>query len=272
MPIKCTLLCQLSTNPSGASVGGPHIAGWSESLYTNVAIDIAKARFQDVCNSRASLLPPSAAIVGQRYQVVGGGSTTALNRFPGTAPVTGIPQKALLCTAQAAGFANVRRFSLRGIPDDWIVEGELKLNAAFNARFANYRASILANGTFVFRARDLTAVEQRIVSIDATGLVKTFAEIGAIAIGDTVILKNVVTTNGISRGGRYRVTAVVNPANSKEFTIAGWALDVVADSGTAARYAIVYPGPITAVDYARAVSRKVGRPFEQYRGRSSRRR
>lgn len=270
--IKCTLLIQLSTNPSGSSSGGPHIAGWSESIYTPQNIDVAKERFSSVCAARAGLLPPSAAVIGQRYQVIGGGSTTALTRYPGTGPACGIPQKSLLCFAEAAGFVNVRRFSLRGVPDDWIVEGEVKPNPSFVARFTAYVNSILRNGTFSFRGRDLAAVAQHVVSIDNTGAVVTFAGIGALAVGDIVQLRRCYSTNGVNVSGRYRVSAVVNPANSSQFTLAGWGNDVVANSGLANRYGVTYPGPITNIERARAVSRKVGRPFEQYRGRSSRRR
>src|SRR5262249_46844528 len=96
MKVKVSMLFSLTTG------GGPgqnlqRVGGWSESVYwEGLTIDALKAALfapaaggvggvQPLCPTRASLLPTSAQLVGQRLQQVDPpGPTTSLgNLFPG---------------------------------------------------------------------------------------------------------------------------------------------------------------------------------------------
>lgn len=267
--IKCTALFNLGTVPADPAAATARIGGWSESWYFDGTPEAARTNFERLCAFRAGLMPTTAAIIGQRYQVIGGGSATASRRFPGAAGIaTDVPQMGLLCTFPGQGVANIRRLTLRGFPDGWVSGGELLPNFDFNAAFTLFALAVTSNA-FRFRGRDLAAPSARIAGIAARVL--TLTDPLVFIVGDYLQLRDVRTTTGRSVSGRYQVEATTGPTNA---TLRGFpATSTVELNGFANKYTIIYPlmQPRPAISFSRIVVKKVGRPFGGYRGRSSKR-
>lgn len=268
--IRCTALFQLATNQGGTARGGPRLGGWSESWYLDVQPEVARTRFANLCSLRAALLPPSAVIVGQRYQLIGGGSSTGAVRFPGTAGAENdVPQMALLMTAAGAGVPNIRRFSLRGWPDAWVIEGELRPVFVALTALTTWQQRVVSD-QFRFRARDLGTTIVKIASISTTGAFVLFEDL-TFNVGDFLQIRRAYDQFGRLVSGRYQVAT---KADARQGTLRLWPPDSsVTNNGTATKYVVSFPLVATnGINISRIVTRKVGRPFEQYRGRSSRRR
>jgi hypothetical protein len=268
MTIKVDLLFHASTNKAGGSADQVRTAGWSEGWYSNLAIDPLKANLDFLCRARASLLTSSAAIIGQRFRVVGGGSSSANKQYPGTQTVLGdLPSMALLCTVQGSGVPNVRRFALRGLADARAVEGEYVPSTQMTAGLTWF-GNLLASDGWRFKARILTNVKGDIDSISTLGVVVMRSAV-TLAVNDKVRFLNVVDDSGASQSGVYLVTAA---PDSFHFTVAGYT-GAAAHKGFARKeqtdYFTIGAGSFTR---GRVITHKVGRGFFQFRGRRSARR
>jgi len=135
--IKCTSLF------SYQSQNGRH-AGWSETWYIDANFTLAREAMSGVQNSRAGMMPSTVEITGQRYtqlfdlQGTSGKSLATSDRFPGGARglIQDVPQMALLCSAQAVGTNNVKRYTLRGMPDTVMVGGDFNSNDLIDRNLA----------------------------------------------------------------------------------------------------------------------------------------
>lgn len=270
---KCTFLLTLNTNTTGASLS-TRVGGWSESWYSDRAgVDNLPRDFNRLGRLRAALLPTGARIAGQRYQQVSpkGSSSTGAIVFPGTAGIAcDVPSMALFYRARGQGVLNQRPLYIRGIPDARVVEGEYSpsdtytrsLTAFFNA-LAEWR----------FRGRSLVADAVPFLNItqSAPGVgsyVTTVAQTWAV---DNIVTVSGVLVDGRKVEGQFRVATVVTPQTG---TFALW----TAGSGTGGKgffrstlYPLVEPSSLDP-NSGRVVTKKVGRPFGQYRGRASTRR
>jgi hypothetical protein len=279
--IKCTALFQLSTNVDFPNASSRRIGGWSESWYfpgtsvTNAAFlfqgapSVAGLAIPGWCSYRAAILPTGAAIVGQRYQQVNptGATQTTGQMFPGSSGLTAdIPQQAVLIYCPAAGANNIRRSTLRGIPDSAIVEGEYVALAGLNNAILNW-FSFLSN--FQFRVRDLSQPTFTILNITAAGLV-TCETPHTIAQGAMVRILRTKTADGDLVGGRFQV-ATIGPLGN-QLTLTNWTPAEATTGGRIRVDAIAFPFVnAAACQIGRAVTRRVGRPFTSYRGRRARR-
>lgn len=281
MPVKCTAFFQLATNVDFPNLPARRIGGWSESWYFSGSTIASAIPFwvgqafglglqsAGWCGYRAAMLPGGCTIVGQRYQVVnptGPAQSTGL-LFPGTAgEQADIPQQAVLIYCPGAGTNNVRRSTLRGVPDPRIVEGEFQPAPYFTTAINTF-FSFLAN--FQFRCRDLSQPTFTILSITAAGLVTTETP-HTITQGQMVRVLRTKTADGDLVGGRFQV-ASIGP-NNNQLTLTAWT-PAEATSGGKIRIDAIAFVTVNASQcvLGRAVTRRVGRPFGQYRGRRSRR-
>lgn len=265
---KTTMLIQGSTNSLGRSEGGPRVGGWSESWYLDGSIDNVRPTFEALCQIRATLLTSPFAVIGQRYQLIGGGSSTAAKHFPGSmGTANDVPQMGLLCRLPAVGVANIRPFTFRGVGDDQVEQGEKSLTFLFQ-RSLNTFFRELARFQFRMRGRDLAAPSVRVASV--INRVATFSDPLAFVVGDYIQLRDCYTSTGRLVSGRYQVEATTGNTNA---TLRGFPSTSSVDlSGFASKYSIIYPliAPPPAPSVVRIVVKKVGRPFDLYRGRSSR--
>lgn len=276
---KVVLLFQDST---GAGAGGPtpaqHLGGWSESFISK-ASDITSLNLflyepgvwgAGLCPARASLLPFSASIVGQRISIIlpkTGSSQTRGRTFPGL-PLykTDVPQMALQCTVPAVGAVNVRRFSIRCIPDFQVDYGEFSPDFPYDTFLKTYFNELKQ---WSFTGQDFTQTVYQVADIDANGLLSTVGN-NTIQIGDTVAVQGFKIAFPPTIVSFKRTVTAVGPTANK-FTLDNW-VGAAGVGGTVRKvsYAVYDMDGANAVA-ARISVRKVGRPFGQYRGRRSKR-
>lgn len=286
---KATMFLQHASNVSSPNAAAHRTGGWSESWYSGAAslqallanLGIGAAPPTQIGGAvlptigllpaRAALLPLGSTIVGARVQQIvplaGAQSLSAL--FPGNPNwEADVPQMALLCRMPGLNVANIRRFTLRALPDQFVTEGEFTFGTIFATAVQNFFQS-LAN--FQFRGRDLSQPTVKIVNITSGA---TFIVTCETAFAPTVnsfvrILKTRDSTGNL-RGGRFQVLTV-GPGNNV-FTIGLWPFGNTT-GGSARVDGIVFP-TCDAQNAAtgRVVTRRVGRPFVQYRGRRARKR
>jgi hypothetical protein len=274
MALKITYLFDFRSDPTDRQKAQSHNGGWSESIW-QTADSPATDNIRQLAQTRALLLPGTARIIGYRAQqftnvgshLKAGGSSTALLGMVGP---NGIdpdqPQSALSMVATSAGNSNTRRFTIRAIADSQIVGGEWQPSPVYEGFLTRYRNSLI-QGEWVFPARDFTVAVHDIESI-AAGVLKLVGAPAGYAVGDRVLLKKCKDVNGNPVVGTFKVLAVAG-AN---ITLGGMDLETeVLASGQATRVVIAFRD-IDDVQVGRAVVRKIGRPFEQYRGRASKRR
>jgi hypothetical protein len=287
MPVKCTALFQLATNVDFPNLPQRRIGGWSESWYVpGISIPTALQLFNGIsltstlsylgwCAYRAALLPPGALIVGQRFQVINptqppspGASQTLGQLFPGGwGEPADIPQQALLCSCASVGTNNIKRFTLRGIPDARVVEGEFQASGPYNQLLQAFFTSL--NG-FLFRGRDLSQTTFNLVGITALG-VATTVQAHNYTVGQIVRVLRSKTVDGDLIGGLFRVSAI--GPDQFTFTMGNWSPAEATTGGRVRLEQITFPAvDVTRTFFQRATTRRVGRPFTQYRGRRSVRR
>lgn len=273
MPLKVTYLFDYQSIPQQGQDAASHKGGWSESIWqASVTPDPAKIRA--IASARARLLPSSCRLIGYRQQVytiglpglIAGGASIVLLGIAGqNTYAPDLPQVALSCVAQAAIYTNTRRFSLRGIPDQFMVNGEYQPSSAFRNNVLAYFQALVDNEA-LFIGRDLTQPIYPIESIIA-GKMRTVGDIPVI-LGDRILLRRCRDNDGNVVTGTFTVTAIAG----RDVTLGNFdAAITVGNKGTATVHYTV-TRLINAVAVGRAVVRKVGRPFEQYRGRRSKRR
>ena len=271
MPLsKFTMIFELSTNADGFSQS-TRVGGWTESVYYNGAVsDIRKDFFRTLCTLRAALLPQSAAIVGQRYQNLDprGGSATGGQRFNGNAAYgNDIPQMALLCSIGAVGATNIRRFELRGLPDELVHQGEYSPDGVYPGLINNF-VYALQRDSWYFVGRDLSQPLVPMVSLASGGNFVLSQDL-TFDIGNRVQILRTVDADGIQSGGFFYIATKASPRTGN---IADWigGDNVGGKMRLANNVTLLFDRASFAVE--RVVTRKVGRPFGGYSGRRSVRR
>lgn len=274
MTIKCTLLFELSTNITHPDSTAHRIAGWSESYYapgTTVADALkiiigAKGASAGLAPARAALLARGAAIVGVRFQVVApavGASQSLALSYPGNADQsTDVPQMALLCKAPGKNTANIRKFTLRGVPDLMVVEGEYSPTTGYSRALDSYFKALTF---FQFRARDLTLPTVPIHDVAADGTITALGPL-SLALLDQVRVLRTKDSGSRLRGGVFLVTATTA---TNVVRVASWPYGATT-GGKVRKEAYAYPFiDGDSATPGRIIVHKVGRPFDQYRGRRS---
>jgi hypothetical protein len=281
MLIKCTMVLQLATNTANPNLPARRIGGWTESWYYNgVSVADCYNKFwggangnvNNLCAARAGLLPNSAAIVGQRFQQLDPvGPSQSLNQeFAGQrAWPCDVPQMALLCKVPGTGVRNIRQMILRGIPDQFVVEGEFAPNQTMTRNLNSYIGS-LAN--FAFRALDAAARPTAIFDVQAEagdiGRVVTVSGVTPVtAIGQIVTIRGTATPGGPKISGQFQVTELVGVSS---FRIRNWTAGHTY-GGTVALRSFINPAVDAGnITIGRVIVKKVGRPPVGYVGRRSR--
>jgi hypothetical protein len=279
---KLTTLFQYSSAVSTPNSPLHRTGGFSESWYIDAAnsgqvvtgAQLMPGQFgiTGLWPARAQLLPVGTSIIGYRVQQVSppGPSQAGAILYPGTAGIQAdVPQMALLCRAQGQGVNNIRRFTLRAVPDSQVVEGEAAFAAPFLRDLQTFFQSL--NG-WKFRGRDLSQPSFRIVSITPLvggGATVQCEQLPTVVVNDMVRILRTVDATKNSRGARVQITAV-GPGNS--VTINAWAFGACT-LGSIRKDAVVFPlVDINNTGFGRVVVRRIGRPFVGFRGRRSKRR
>lgn len=275
MPFRYSMIMQVSTAPEAQGEASVHVGGWSESHWHLSEMSLIDPRLRNLLLARARMLPQTGAIVGVRianYSIVNSslrplGTSTAKVRFPGTMnATTDLPQVALELSGNS-NVGNSNRFSCRCVPDSVMVGGEYQPYASYKSNVTQF-CNQLADAGWGFVARDLASTQAKILGI-ANNVMTTSAPLEAV-IGETLVtFIGVKDVNGTPISGNFRVTELVD---TLQFRLEGLPQGLtVGASGFARKLTPIFVD-YTNVNPVRAVVRKIGRPFEQYRGRSSRRR
>lgn len=269
MPVtKCTMLLEVLTKPDDPNARIRRVGGWSESWYWDDVLSASKlAAFNELCQARANLLGLGGRVKGQRFQLVdpsGSAQTQGRVFASNRTEQTDQPGVALQLAIKGTGVTNVRRSHLRGIPDAMVKGGEWTPEGDFNLTLNHFLVKLSA---WKFRARDLSQPRVLVNNITSGGVVTFFSDL-ALAVGDRVTFNKVQDTSG----NRFRGTFRVGVASTlRQVTLIGWPYGDVT-GGTAQKLVIIYPAMPRSGMVAEKISfRKVGRPFDQFRGRRSKR-
>jgi len=266
---KCTMVFKMATDPLGTDEPG-RTGGWTESWYFEGDLTAAVQQFTGgvgLCKVRATFLPGTASISGQRYQQVSptvGASITRGKEFRGNPLLqTDMPQVSLLTTLPGAGVSNVRHHIFRCIPDEMVILGEYSPTAQFR-QFVGTMFQAL--GQWKFRGLDLSIARIPIVSYnEVTGLVTTFAAHG-FAVDEVAQFSGLKEDQTDAATGYSRLVVAV--PSSTTFTVLPKPIGRTFTIGFVKRQSFVYP-TIDSLNCEpeRAIVRKVGRPFDAFRGR-----
>jgi len=240
------------------------VSGFSETFYVQSTLAGSLALADSLAKKRAGFLTRSANIIALRAREIGGSALLSKVAYPGMLGTdSDIPQMALnvILPSTQAGYR--RNIQLRGIPDGRVAFGSYVPSQAFQGAFTQW-ALTLGGSVFRFQAIDKTNVRVKIFSIDATG--NFVIAVGtSYNVGDQIILRNATSIGGNRVNGTYFVEQKTSDTVGK---LRGWGGEVVSLKGTFSKLGYIYP-PISSpgIEILDATTRKVGRPFFQFRGR-----
>jgi hypothetical protein len=259
--------------------------GWSESLWLQNDITFGDGNLLELCRARAVLLARGIAIVGVRKEVFDpkGLSTTATLLFPGTnglqtGTVMDFPSLALyfrLPSSNPAGKA--RSFVLRGLPDEAVKGGEWfpgQIAAGLQRQETVFRdyVSTIVGGNWKGRYTTPDTIYP-VGSIDGDPKVVYFIGPNTLQVGDWVRAYRMIGNFGQPITGRWRIAT---KPTSDTATLTGWnqAVSVGTEGNPSFRSKQTVLGTFLdpgASLVPKVVSRKVGRPFDLFRGKASKR-
>lgn len=269
---RLTNILQLATTPTDLTKASVHVGGWSESFWTLLNPSAYNPLWFVQQQKRANLLPSSAKVVGFRTQVytisgnklLPGGATSGRQNLPGSLGSSAdLPQVALMLNCSAQGAPNQSRMILRGMPDPIMIGGEYQPFPAFSGLVTQFVNSMIGFN-FGFIGRDLSQASVRVLKIAANIITVEAIPATGLAVGDFVRLHRVFDVNGLPVKGAFVVTAIAG----LNINVQGLNATVNDPSGTLRRDLLTFL-PYQSISPIRAVVKKVGRPFEQYRGRRS---
>jgi len=272
---RLSLLFSFTTQALNPGVSVAHSGGWSESHWANASGNITLTSIRQLANYRANLLSTSCAITGYRVQdytlagnkLIPNQSSTGRILFPGTsAESINMPQDGLSLYLSTVDGPNVSRQVIRGLADSYIQAGEFTPVSGFLTRIQTYFTELTGSG-WKFIGRNRSMPNARVNRIDA-GVVTLAGPIGGAANSSYIRLNRVRDDNGNPVIGTFLITAIAG----NNYTVPGLAGVMVTTPSGTARIDELKIFPYSAGAIGRAVVRKVGRPFEQYRGRASKRR
>jgi hypothetical protein len=276
---KYTMLFQMTTEPTDRASASAHSGGWSESFWRKTLAPVLDGDFNALLQARAGLLPKQASIVGFRigtYTITGnqifpGGTSTGRKQLPGSrSRETDVPQMALEFGGTAPD-GNSSRFTARCIPDNQVSFGEYQPTPDFKTAVRRYTDEI-ATGAWCLLGRDLTKPSIRVLSIIAN-VVKLAGNSACTPGVDFLRFNRVYSTGGLPITGSYRIIEkTIDPITGGDnLTLAGLPAGTTAGVSGSARLDFAILGDYSEVSVSRIVVRKIGAPFEKYRGKSGRR-
>ncbi len=278
MPFRVALLFDLTTNPINRAVASPRSAGWSETVWWNGTIqNLLAGPLLALAQNRSNMLPKEAACIGYRianaeitvdnrinYAGTSGGK---LNTPGSSAYSCGEAQDALMLSLNAVNGINVSRHALRALPDEVCAQGEYNPDPNFTVALSGYLSELITNAWGMV-SHDLSQPAFSVLSIDAHGVVTT-AGAHTILAGQYARFHRCKLDDGTTIQGSYLVTA----ATATTLTLANWKyISPKTTQGGLVRRDLLGFLRFNQLTGQVATSRKVGRPFDSFRGRRSKRR
>jgi hypothetical protein len=277
---KLSNIFQLTTDATFPGYGVDRTGGWSEGFWVNGDPTVFLPLWQAVQTARARFLPAQASIVGQRSQqyTISGNKLLPGGTSSGTVLVPGnpnypcdIPQMNYELPVQASLAPNKSRLNLRGIPDQFVVTGELAPSRAFLTAIQNYINALRVIGFAAgFVGRNISLGSVRVISYKPPaganpGLLTTDNPIPAFANGNFVRFHRVYDDSGNPVKGAFVAASIggnqYNLATGPDQTVTQPSGTIRVDQIAFMPYGNFSTGEIT--------TRKVGKPLKGFRGRRS---
>ncbi len=271
MAYRYDMLFQLTTAPTQAAKAISHTAGWSESHWRQTLLAQDNQTLNRLLRGRAAMLPKQAAMVGLRvgnFTIQGNKllpGQTSIRKFLKPGPATfscDVPQMAIELGGSTSGL-NSSKFAVRGMPDGQVVNGEYSPNADWDQFLQEYMNALTVDGWQMI-GRVLSNPTYAIDAISASG-VCTLKVLTPFANGAQIRLLRVRDNQGFSISGVFSAAQVAGST----FLLEGWPQGTVVSRNGSIRVDAIDLFTFTDMEVSRVVVRKVGRPFEQYRGRRS---
>jgi hypothetical protein len=271
---RISLLFDVTTAPTDRGSARAHSGGWSEGHWLAGIVTSNSPKITALAQKRALLLPSQATIIGFRiatYSINGNkmfplGTSVGKFSYPGTpGRPTDLPQCALGFSCTMQGAPNSVRFNARCIPDLQLQFGEYQPDENYK-RFVTQFGTALTSNAYGSIVRNLAAPSARVLNA-AAGNIALFSNIGGVKNQDYLRLNRVKTDTGENLSGSFLITDI----NDIVYTLQGLGNKVITRSNGSARLDQIQFVNYATVNPSRAEVRKVGRSFEQYRGRASRR-
>lgn len=269
--VKFTMLINAGTADAASNV--IRNGGFSESWYSDLTFggSALDRNWRALVDYRAALLPSNARVIGERLQQVDpvGPSRTYEVVRPGVnANQNDLPQMCLHWNMRSGGGANRRLVTLRGVPDARVVNGEYRSDPTYDAALQRYFGELEAN--WLMKGRVRTNEKLRVVGVTAPGVCTTVGDHGLEA-GDAVIFLRTRNVNGVLTKGVFYVEQALT-ANT--FSIAAWPVigNGVITKGFLRQHEEEYFSveiEDAEVLHPDAATRKVGSPFNRFRGKAS---
>jgi len=271
MLTRISLLFALTTDPQDKSIATAHSGGWSEGYWANAEISSGNNLITRVAQARAALLPGQASVIGYRLakynigarKLLPLGTSTGKFFLPGNESIQcDVPQMALELSGSTNGGPNTNRFTLRGIPDVEVARGEFQPSAGFKAALTRFKNRLIAEGLgFIGRdydggTRDIYGLASSVLTVSPGGF--------STQEGDLLQFIRVRDANGDAISGSFLIDTktddthyVMRGLGGKTISIPTGQIRLSAQKFYAFSYILT----------SRIVVRKIGRPFESYRGR-----
>jgi len=280
MAIKAVIIFQQTTEPTLTAesvnyVGVARTGSWTESLYGPSDVPAITALLKGPRNppsvfpylqARANILNNAATIVGVRLYLSGAGKGQLIPaQYKGVYGRGDQPSAALSLLATAKDSGQSRRWDIRGVPDDQIKNGEWAPTTDMAHRMKELFASM--SGLGWMKKSSLNQVD--IFNITAPGVVTTRVVHG-FGIGNIVTIKRTYNQSSqTQQGGEFKVSGT---PDATTVTLVGW-------TGGACRGGTISMDTESFQDFGqsdlgvrKATNHKVGRPFDAFRGRKSKKR
>lgn len=266
---RFSFLFQVTTEPTSRANANPHTGGWSEQVWCDDATTADGVGINALAALRAQVLPKQCTLVGWRVgqftavgnKLVPGGTATIKHFYPGNNLFTvDVPQACLNMSGSVAGGPNKSKVTLRGFPDEGVVNGELHLQTGLWIAIRGYYRRLIDSswGTIV---RDLGQGGRQVLSV-ASG-VATLGDVAGLAVGDYLRFSHVRNASGSPISGSFRIGAITGAA----VTLNGLNASFTAGFGGLARKDLIRFASFATFSSWRVGVKKVGAPFERYRGR-----
>jgi len=242
------------------------VGGFSETWYIDKTFARSIQSARALAGARAALTGNRTLCLGSRITEIGGKTYTDNHITPGRVREdSDVPQMALLLKIGNDNLSSTKIFTCRGFLDTNVFEGDFTASRATLAAVQQMEG-VLSTEAFRFRAKTNLASGVSVVSIDANG---NFVLSGPLtfAVGGKLQVLRMRNTLGNTISGSFYVAARTSDTVGQ---LANWTGGAVAGSGKIRVLTYSYPLADGDLKILRVITRKVGRPFEQYRGRRSR--
>lgn len=253
------------------AIGSVPADGFTDQWYANTT-DLAalKAKCRSYLERRVAI--SNSAVTGVRFRIsdVQSGALTFQQRYrpgPGPFALPDTPWNALWTTVDVANLGTRREWLIRGMTDEFIVNGSWVPGAGWNANFNALIQLIEAAPQFGLRIID-RGNTVRVVSSVVAGLV-TLSSNAGMAAGDVVRFFRTRYTDK-NLGAVKGDWIVSGTTGGTQVQLLGWPTGALVDHGKLRK--INYDlAEVVDIQVAGVRSRKVGRPLELLVGRAKRR-